>query len=332
MNSSKLFSLFLALTALSGQTVCPKPQDRTAYLNSINALTFHPIPQSITHKSTSIEELVQTIYRTDRVPERTNLEINGKPYIAQRGITLSPNDHTVFIFSRGYAFHKKPTPSDYFIQRGSCALAGYLQYENHIVTDCPVISFDYDDSREGFTFGQDNDLATLKAVYESVLQQNPNINIVLIGDCRGSKVALELATQKPNNLKALILLSPFMYAPELIHQLAKSYHIPDRLLHGVLNRYCINYDPQKETLPDRLDQIDTNLPIFIGQRKNDVLIPNKPIREFVKTVRKLGNKKVHGLIVVDSTERHSKVYLNKKIQHRINKFLCKYNLPYSAVC
>ena len=323
------FKQYIALLVVA-TTVAMLPHAATAdTLKSLNTLTFRPTSQSLRGKNKPIEQLVQTIYENDTVPKKTWLNINDEQYLAQPGVQITPEDNTVFIFSRGYAKRKKPTPKDFFIQRGACALAGYLQYQNHIVTDCPLISFDYDDSRKNFSFGQDNDIGALKTVYNAILQKNPNANIIIIGDCCGSKIALEFATQKPKNLKALILLSPFVSAQSIIDHMAKNFHIPTSILHAFMRRGLPNYKPEKDTLFDRLNQIDTNVAIFLGQRKSDVVIPNEEVRKLARILREDGNHNVHGLIVADSSERHSKIYLNKKIQQRVNAFLKQYGFPYN---
>ncbi len=333
MRSSLRFLAIATIITLSG-FFRSQAAENTAALNALNALTYRPVSLQVKGKLSSIGKLVQTIAETNTVPYKSYLEIKGKSYRVVQGVQLFSDDSTVFIFSRGYALRKKVNSKDYFLQRGAGAFAGYLQYENNIVADSPLVSFDYDDSRQGFSFGQDNDIEALKTVYDAILKQNPHINIVLIGDCRGAKVALELAAQNPKNLKALILFSPFVSAQAIINQMAKSYlsYLPysKHVLANFLQRFCPLYDPKKDDLATRINRIDKNLPIFIGQRKSDTVIPNEGVRELAKVLKKNGNKNVHGLLVHDPSERHSKIYLNKKIQRRVNDFLHQYGLPYSV--
>ncbi len=320
MAISKLFATLFAFIALIG--LCPdytQTQQSSVHdlaLKQINTLTFRPTSQQGQTTTVSIDQIMQTIMRNEPLPNNAAITCNGKQYRVKQGVSISKTDHTVFIFSRGY--ERKPYS----------ARSSYL-YTHHIAPDCPLVCFDYDDSRKSFSFGQEQDIEALEAVYAAVLQKNPHANIVLIGNCNGSKVALELATKKPRNLKALILLSPLISGEKTIDHMAHSFHIPRKIMHAFFKRLCPQYNPECDTLWDRIHLIDTKIPIFIGQRRDDLIVADDEVRQLAKRLKASGNRSVHGVIVADSRKLHDNVYLNETIQQRINQFLQNYGLPYT---
>ena len=281
-------------------------------------VTFHPTSH-LKLKDQPIETVVRSMRSKKLLSIDAGVTIHTKQYRAQEGVVISKNDSTVFIFARGF-------------EPRQCAARAALLYEQQVIpTDCPVIGFDFDDQYRKFSFGQDNDIALLKAIYERVLEQNPSAQIIIIGNCNGAKVALELAAQKPKQLKALILLTPFISARALFKRIAQSYilSIPGaaRLAQSFFSNFTA-YDPKKDDLINRLDQIDRRVPIFIGQRMYDAVVPDEEVEELADLLQKQGNP-LDGLIVYDPSKSHNNLITNETIQYRINRFLKQHNLPYS---
>ena len=308
----------IASIALLAANVPSAPPCLVATLPAHRVVTFHPTSH-LKLNDQLIEEIVHSMRKKESLPLDTGITIHTKQYRAQEGVVISKNDSTVFIFSRGF----EPRP---------CAARAALLYENHVIpTDCPVIGFDFDDSRKQFSFGQDNDIALLKAIYEKVLEQNPSAQIIIIGNCNGAKIAMELATQKPKNLKALILLTPFISARALFNRIAQSYilSLPGaaRLAQSFFSNFTA-YNPNNDDLITRLAQIDKRVPIFIGQRMYDAVVPDEEVEELAHLLQTQGNP-VNGLIVYDPSKSHNHLIYNKKIQYRINRFLKQHNLPYN---
>jgi dienelactone hydrolase len=282
------------------------------------------------YKITSLDQLVRYINVINEVPYRAHIEINDQLYTIFRGIHINSRDNIVFIFSRGYAKTNIPGTNDNFIQRGACATAAYTQFKDGIVVNAPIISFDYDDGRDGFSFGQTNAINALQTVYDAVLEKNPSANIVLIGDCHGAKVALEIAVRHPKNLKALILMAPFISAHDLTNMIADNYlsYLPfsRTLLHQFFKFYFSQYNEKKDLLEKRLRHISSDLPIFIAHRASDTLISMETIQKLEAILKKTGNTKLHLLVVKDSTYPHSKLTGNKEVQAGIHAFLRQYGL------
>jgi hypothetical protein len=297
-----------------------------------NALTIRMVetpPQGI--RVSTIEHLVRTIHLHKAVPQHTLLSINGRYFIVHRGIELHNQDKKVFIFSRGYAKTTQPGTNDDFIQRGAAAKAAFIQLQDSIVPhDYPLVSFDYDDGRNGFAFGQRKEINTLQTIYQSVLHKNPTIGIILIGDCRGGKVALEVATHKPRNLQALILMAPFISGRDITNNIATQHlkYLPynKRILHRFFKTYFKTYNDKQDNLAQRLSYIDPELPIYIAHRANDELISTNTINTIVSSLRQSGNKNVHLLVTNDTSESHSKLTDIPEIQYGIAQFMHQYDI------
>lgn len=327
MNQCKLFTLLLCFNSVSVYSQLSSPL--TSELSRMNTLTMRSItPPSKEQQLTHIHHLVMAICQNG-VPPHTLLRINEEHYSVQRNIEIKPNDNIVFIFSRGYAKSTEPGTNEDFIQRGACAKAAYIQMKDQIIPpQFPLISFDYDDGRYGFAFGQQQEIQQLETVYSAVLSINPQAHIILIGDCRGAKVALELATRHPKNLKALILMAPFISARDITSNIAKHHlgYLPlsETILHRFFKFYFKNYDEKQDDLLKRLVRIDQNLPIFIAHRKNDQLVSTATIYQLINVLQKTGNKRIHYLITHDQTEPHSKLTGVAEIREAIQSFLQTY--------
>ncbi len=297
-----------------------------------NALTIRMVenpPRGI--RLSTIEQLVRSIHLQQAIPQNTLLSINGRYFIVHRGLELHNHDKKVFIFSRGYAKTTQPGTNDDFIQRGAAAKAAFIQLQDSIVPhDYPLVSFDYDDGRNGFAFGQQKEINTLQAVYEGVLHKNPNLDIILIGDCRGSKVALEVATHKPKNLQALILMAPFISGRDITNNLAMQHlkYLPGNkhILHLFFKMYFKTYKDDQNNLAQRLSHINPELPIYIAHRANDELISIDTINTIVSSLRQSGNKNVHLLITDDDSESHSKLTGIPEVKDGIAQFMHQYDI------
>ncbi len=303
------------------------------HLHKLNTLTLRSAPSGdLDDTIVTIDELVRYINSTNEVPFRVQVEINNKLHIVHRGIHITPEDPLIFIFSRGYAKTNIPGTNDNFIQRGACATAAYIQLRDHIVTNAPLISFDYDDSKDGFGFGQSYEISALQAVYNGVLKKNPTANIVLIGDCRGAKVALELATKRPPHLKALILMAPFLSARDLTNMIADHYisYLPlsRPLLHYFFKYYFPRYNEKEDTLAKRLKYISPELPIFIAHREHDTLVSMATIKKLTKALKNNGNRQVYLVTTNDRSYPHSMLTGLPFIQQNINVFLRDHGFPH----
>jgi predicted esterase len=323
-----LFLLFLCFFKIEARPLQPNIKD----INQLNALTIRKITDRPPRLALyTIEELIRTIHKDDAIPKRTLLSINNHYFMVYRGIELYDTDKKVFIFSRGYAKTTEPGTNDDFIQRGAAAKAAHIQFNDHIVPDdYPLICFDYDDGRYGFAFGQQREIESLKAVYHAVLEKNNHADIILMGDCRGAKVALEVAIKRPKNLRALILMAPFVSGRDLTNNIAMHHlkYLPlhKEILHRFFKAYFKNYRQSLDTLEHRLYRINPHIPIFIGHRIHDQLVSNESIQTLIDTLESSGNPHVHLVTSEDQSEPHSKLTEIPEIQQGVAQFMDMHKL------
>lgn len=317
-------------------------------IDNLNTLTFkNPYQatlsldqqQSPLIPSMSIDQLVIKINK-NKTPQQAHILVpaqemgNAKTVLVQKGITTTLQDPTVFIFSRGYARTNTPGTNDNMLQVGGCAMAAYMPIQDNIINNAPCITFDYPDRRRCFNFGQNKDVQCLKLIHEHTLKQNPNANIILVGDCRGAKTILNFATQKPKNIKALVLLSPFFSAHQLTEQVAQNYlsWLPcsSGFLHNFFKLWFPSYNPDTDKLfAANITSISQDIPLFIAHRNRDTLVSTEQVIDFIATLRQAEHKNIHLVATDDATARHSRLTPVKMVQQEVNRFFFTYNLPHN---
>jgi hypothetical protein len=319
---------------LWGYQTFKTPGTFTPTIKKINTLTFRPGHQQEPLEITEISSLVKAIYEK-KTPSKVHMIINEQPHTIHHGVHIDKNDPIVFIFVRGYAKTVLPGTNDDFIKQGACAKAGWIQLKDNIVPpQVPLITFDIPDDQKNFSFGGPKEVQCLKLVYKKVLQKNPHAKIVLIGDCRGGKVVLEWATTNPKNLEALVLMAPFVSAQDLTHQMADNhvsflpYH--RQILNTFFRAYFPSYDTSKDNLFDRINDINPTIPVFIGHRTQDTLIPNENIARLNRILTQNGNP-VHLTTTTDTSKPHSLMTHVPEIQIGVQDFLQQYGLPHKKL-
>lgn len=317
-------------------------------IDTLNTLTFKPTvqvcpldnqQQEPLIPSMSIDQLVIKINK-NKTPQQALIPVpnqkmsDAKRILVQKGITTTLQDPIVFIFSRGYARTNTPGTNDNMLQIGGCAMAAYMPIQDNIINDAPCITFDYPDRRRCFNFGQNKDVQCLKLIHEHALKQNPHAHIILVGDCRGAKTILNFATQKPKNIKALVLLSPFFSAHQLTEQVAQNYlpWLPysSGFLHNFFKLWFPSYNPDTDKLfAANITNISQEIPLFIAHRNRDTLVSTEQVTHFIATLHKSKHKNIHLVTTDDTTARHSRLTPVKTVQQEVNRFLKTYNLPHN---
>lgn len=330
---------FLLLTSYT-LTMLPliKEKKFTPSIKSLRVYTL--IPEHIAPEpqskltDVSLRQLVSYI-QTNKAPSRCMLKIKGsqKKVLVSKGIDSSLHEFPyICLVSRGYAKRDVMLPNDYLelVKKGGGIIAAHMMLKDTIITDIPCVTFDYPDARAYFNFGQDLDVACLRVVWDEILKLNPRANIIGLGDCRGAKALLTFATHKPDNLAALILISPFVSTLDMIQQLSNNYlnWLPksDVLLHEFFKTYFPNYNPIKDRLLDQVHMMSHTIPIFIGQRKNDYLASDESIMRLIRRLRQAGNDSIHITMVSDGNATHSRITPIAELQKAVKKFLTQYEL------
>jgi len=317
-----------------------KPEKFTPTLDKLNTVTVRQgrVPQEEA-PTLEVAQLVKKIYH-GKLPERACVPLPGsddcaeRGFLVEKGLKTTANDNTVFIFSRGYANGTRPGANDNFIQRGACATAAYRQSRDYILSDgAPCVLFDYPDRRRVFAFGQRSETDCLRTVYRAVRERNPEANIVLVGNCRGAKTVLDMCADRPENVKAVLLMSPFMSAKDMTHSIARNHlkKMPKSqdVLYGFFKFWFPNYKEEQEPLIyARLQNIDPNLPVLIGHRKDDALISDHQMEALAEHIRGGGNKQIQLFMVEDTRFSHDRLNEVPAFQWAANAFLKRNGMPH----
>ena len=292
-----------------------KPGTFKPTIENINTVTIRKTnrPSELT---INIDDLVSTIHKNGTTFEHVNVHHKDQCYDVHAGIAIDETDDTVCVFSRGYAKVESPNdlvnPDFYDLtQYGGGARGALIQCIDNIAPDAPVIGFDYRDDRRHFSMGAHRELECLNLVMKKVEEKNPNACIILIADCRGAGVGLRhAALQKTKNLRALVLMSPFVSGRELSDQIADNYlsYLPLRkqLLNTFFNIYYPCYHPKDhDKVHAQLKNIPSELPIFIAHRKKDTLISPLALARLRNSLEH--TTKLQFLEIEDESAPHSKI-------------------------
>lgn len=254
------------------------------------------------------------------------------------GLDIIQENEPVFIYSRGYAGAKRPAePAKKERQRGLCSIpkrgGGIVvgsQWLKGGIINGTCVMFDYPDTRNYFDFGLTNDQECLECIYDAVRAKTENI--ILFGNCRGSKALLTyLSRSRPEDIKAVILDAPFMDLDQFTKEISKNYgaHLPfsQKITKKIITDWHPTYLKRNDLTMDELKSIPFGIPIFIGHLLGDSLVSDQMIKDMVKILQDSGHI-VYLLVIDDKTKSHSRLYQTKPFQQAVNAFLKKYDLPH----
>lgn len=288
----------------------------------------------------TFDQMVDTIHRGKRFKEKNLVVVDHhkksyKKVTIHRSLKALKKYNTFFIASRGYAKSNVPVLGDYLelTRDAGAAIEGHMLIKDNLVHNAPCITFDYPDDPRYFNFGQNLDVSCLKTVWHYATRKKDNPSIVVIGDCRGGKALLNFATTRPPELKAMILMSPFISDKDLIDQIAKNHikWLPwsNHILFNFFKFYFPSFDPNQDDLIRKIHKIDPALPIFIGHRKNDFLVSDTSMKRLLHELKKAGNQDLYLLVVADDNATHSRISPIAELQYAANAFLATYELPHN---
>jgi len=306
-----------------------RPEKFVPTVDNLNTITVRQ-GAIVDEPTLEIAQLVKQIHR-GKMPARVSVPLHEaddtRSISIQKGLQLAPEDTEVVLYSRGYANATRPGKNDNFIQRGGCAMAAYRQSRDHILNSAaPCVVFDYPDRRRVFSFGQKSETDCLRTIYRAIRECSPHANVTLVGNCRGAKTALDMCADRPERVKAVLLMSPFMSAKDMTHSIA-NHHLkklprsPD-VLYNFFKLWFPNYKEEEDKIIfARLQAIDPQLPILIGHRKNDALIPDYQMEDLINHIKAGGNQQVQLFSFEDTTFSHDRAHEVPAFQWAANAFL-----------
>lgn len=170
------------------------------------------------------------------------------------------------------------------------------------------------------SLAQKKDIKALTQHYET-----SDDSAVLFGVSRGASTALAfLGQEKPKNVKAVILESPFDKANSIRLFKGKIKAKP-----WLLKTVFWHYNASKPDPIDYTDTIDKTIPILLICSKQDTLIPAKSTTNIYEKLLEVGHKNVH--LLVTKHGGHANIINGKdglKYKQIVHAFYKKYNLPY----
>ena len=199
----------------------------------------------------------------------------------------------------------------------------------------PCVTFEFDDDRRSFNFGQKGDLTRLSLIYKELSQTH---ELVLFGSCRGGTTILNLLsnpdTPYKTSIKALVLESPSLSLAKLAEQVGRNYlgWMPGSgsMIHTFFKTWFPSYDAHFPSCLNQLANIPHDLPIIIGHVENDKVIAWSEIHDLVKGLIETGHNHVYLARIVDPSIAHARLNTNEQFRQVLNAFLAYYQLPHDA--
>jgi hypothetical protein len=246
---------------------------------------------------------------------------------------------TVTLFSHGIADTWKQV--NWYIK--SYLKHDVRHYNDRVTIHTPFISFNYPDATNRFhrvnynetSFGGKNEIRRLYKAYQKTNERFGQCDIILYGLSRGaSNIVILAGTHQLDNVKALILESPYLTMAEVIaHMMTRRGLDWLPLSYGeTIAEYTFRKYTRHGNSPDNcLKNIPQEMPIFIICSKEDHLVPASSSINLYKKLIESGHQ--HTYIFIADHGRHAAILKGpdgEKYEWIINAFYKKYNLPYCA--
>lgn len=318
-----------------------------ATLAGVHALTFYPLQEKNHSTAVTWPTLVEYIQKETHFSQvNLALENSDKMIAVSQGILRSPGNQDLFLFSRGYAprgsiMPGTPILSEYqnLVNIGGGAMSGYMAFKDNLVPhDATVYTFDYPDERRFLNLGQSIDQECLNVIWQHVVASNKNSPIIGIGNCRGAYTLLSHASSNPEELKALVLISPFVSIDELIKTTAQN-HLKFPYAHQTLRTlfgYALpNWNKDIPSIVQLVQMIKPTIPVFIAYRTNDALISEVNIHLLIKALSITSEKiptqrSIYCLRVDGDRGSHDTISHNKILQQALHAFYAAHQITHDT--
>lgn len=350
------FCIGVGFTGAFSWSVFRKPNRKQITRESVNPVVLSAIPKSTERVHDTLEKAILaykaredlnltlplsktdnlTITRTIPTSKKDPVWLVVPGYKGQRPQKYKKSDfvdknitHTEVQQTNTTTLYQKTTSNT----DSSLHEASTLVFAAHIPSTC--VTFEFDDDRRSFNFGQKGDLARLSLIYEELAQTH---ELVLFGSCRGGTTVLNLLsnpdTPYKNSIKALVLESPSLSLAKLSEHVGKNYlgWMPrsGSIIHTFFRTWFPNYNAHFPSCLNQLINIPHDLPILIGHVENDKVIAWSEIHDLVKGLVETGHNHVYLARIIDPAITHARLNTNEQFRNVLNAFLAHYKLPHNA--
>lgn len=213
-----------------------------------------------------------------------------------------------------------------------------------------LFTYDFPDATQRFWhvnftqtgLGQYNEIMGLKNAHEQTTQklkvqnESPQ-DLILMGMSRGATTILNfVGLYKPNNVKAIIVESPFDSTHSVAKNMLKQVYLDNvpgmqTIAHAIMSLVFWQHSTAGINAIDSVKYIDKDLPILLVCSRKDALIPAESTIELYKALRDSGHHKVH--MYIADAGRHGRILHDSDglhYQHIVHAFYKKYGLVHDT--
>lgn len=191
-----------------------------------------------------------------------------------------------------------------------------FRYYNLKIIKKPFYTFNFPDAtlscmkvdRTLTVFGQEDEINCLSSAYDQVRILEPEKPVLLYGVSRGASTILNfIAHRKPENIKAIILESPFASIDDVISYLASKNKVSLGIARKIFSYIFPRYKWLGLKPLDIVDAIPKDTPILLICSTSDALVPSSTT---IKLYNALLNAGCHVYLAVLNVGSHAKLFLS----------------------
>lgn len=222
-----------------------------------------------------------------------------------------------------------------------------------------VYTLDFDCSRQEYywplnmicycSLGQDNELEHMHHEFQKLNELFPHADgFILIGVSRGASIIINyLARYQPDNIKAVVLESPFDTIENVVEYRAQRYGIRNFVqtwVPDIVHAYTPNWFALKNIVPlmfwqfshddiqpgKVIHEITQDIPMLFVTVENDHSVPVSSTHNLMQKLRQQEHKNIHHLHLLEG--RHGKLLKGPQADHyqqTLHSFFAQYNLPHN---
>jgi pimeloyl-ACP methyl ester carboxylesterase len=200
------------------------------------------------------------------------------------------------------------------------------------------------------SLGQDNELEHMYHEWQKLNERFPQADgFILIGVSRGASIIINfLARYKPENIKAVVLESPFDTIENVVDYRAQRYGIKDFVqtwIPDIVKTYTPEWVALKNLAPlmfwqfshdgiqpgKVIHEITQDIPMLFVTVENDHSVPVSSTHNLMQARFANGHKNMHHLHLMQG--RHGKLLKGpeaERYQQALHSFFAQYDLPHNA--